>query len=102
MLFAVRRASELVDIPAGEVLATGGTVRRRLVVQILADALQRPLTVVDVRAASAVGAALLAAEGAGVSTAAGSHRRRTVEPRPDASVLHAYERWVSRLPVSQA
>jgi xylulokinase len=51
---------------SGPVVLTGGGARPDLVRQLLADVLGRPVRFLPVRSASAVGAALLAARGAGL------------------------------------
>jgi xylulokinase len=50
----------------GDVVLTGGGGRSPLVRQLLADALRRPVRHLPMRSASAIGAALLAARGAGI------------------------------------
>jgi xylulokinase len=52
---------------SGPVVLTGGGARPALVRQLLADVLGRPVRYLAVRSASAVGAALLAARGAGIA-----------------------------------
>jgi xylulokinase len=51
--------------PRDPVVLTGGGGRSPLVRQLLADLLERPVTYLPLRSASAVGAALLAGEGVG-------------------------------------
>ena len=65
---AVGRAAALLDAPddGAPVVLTGGGGRSALVRQLLADELRRPVRPLDLRSASAVGAALLAGRGAGV------------------------------------
>ncbi|MGY2077677.1 MULTISPECIES: FGGY family carbohydrate kinase [unclassified Blastococcus] len=65
---AVAAATGLLEPPDDDVpvVLTGGGVRSAPVPQLLADALRRPVQVVHLRSASAVGAALLAARGVGV------------------------------------
>lgn len=64
---AVGAAARLLGDPGGEVVLTGGGGRSPLVRELLADRLGRPVTWRPLRSASATGAALLAARGAGLS-----------------------------------
>jgi xylulokinase len=68
---------------SGPVVLTGGGGRPPLVRQLLADVLGRPVTFVPVRSASAVGAALLAARGAGLLRAWNRPSSGTVDPTED-------------------
>ena len=76
---AVASAVELLGSAQAEapILLTGGGARDGVVQQALADALGRPVRHVRLRSASAVGAAVLAARGAGVD----------LEPRREAGPL---------------
>ncbi|WP_448627136.1 FGGY family carbohydrate kinase [Geodermatophilus sp. URMC 64] len=63
---AVGAAAALLGPPDGPVVLTGGGARTPLVRQLLADELGRPVTYLPLRSASAIGAAVLAARGAGL------------------------------------
>ena len=80
---AVGRAAALLDAPDSEapVVLTGGGGRSALVRQLLADELHRPVRPLDVRSASAIGAALLAARGAGLDVAFEPVGEPLVQPR---------------------
>ena len=71
---------------------------------MLADVLERPLTPIDVPGASALGAALLAREVAGIprpapgpATAHGAARRPGRDPGDPASTGERYERYRERV-----
>jgi xylulokinase len=78
---AVAAAAELLG-PAGEdpVVLTGGGARTPAVQQLLADALGRPVQHVQVRSASAAGAAQLAARGVGLDLAPQRRLGPVVDP----------------------
>ncbi|SDN85859.1 xylulokinase [Klenkia soli] len=79
---AVAAAADLLgtadDAP---VVLTGGGARTPAVQQLLADALGRPVQHVQVRSASATGAALLAARGVGLAVAPHRQLGPVVDPR---------------------
>jgi len=93
--FAVAVALELLDVPAGAapVVLTGGGARAAVVQQVLADVLQRPVRHVRLRSASAVGAAMLAAQGTGLGVVPRRDQGPVVEPRPAPELARAAERW---------
>ena len=92
--FAVRAAFGLLEVPAGEpVLLTGGAARSGLLVQLLADVLGRPVRSLGLRSASAVGAARLAGHGVGLDAYPQRDAGPVVEPRMDAGLERAAQRW---------
>jgi xylulokinase len=94
VLLAVAAAAELLPgDDGGPVLLTGGGGRSAVVRQLLADLLGRPVRHLALRSASAVGAALLAAEGAGLEVAVREEPGPLTEPRSDPELAAAAERW---------
>jgi xylulokinase len=77
----------------GPVLLTGGGGRSAVVRGLLADLLGRPVRHLALRSASAVGAALLAADGTGLDVAARAEPGPLTEPRRDPALQAAAERW---------
>ena len=98
MLFTVRQGVELLAGPQQQVRVSGGGVREPFVAQLLADVLRATISVVPERSASALGAAMLAATGVGQTIAVAPGQPSVFEPRQDAHVESAYQRWVERLP----
>jgi xylulokinase len=103
MVFAVRRAVEL--LPAGTavddvVRLTGGGSRAPVVQQLLADVLGVAVQRVEVRSASATGAAVLAARGLGAVLAPHREQGPVVVPRPRPELDAAYRLWLQRNPVA--
>ena len=91
---AVAAALELLGPAAGEpVVLTGGGAREAGVQQLLADVLDRPVQHVQVRSASAAGAAVLAARGLGLDLVPAGARGPVVEPRRPAELAAVRERW---------
>jgi xylulokinase len=97
--FTIRRGIEMLGGHTGPVLLSGGGGREPWVRQLLADVLDRPVSYVAIRSASAVGAAVLAARGVGhqlpvtppvvhVDPAGGAHRE---------ALQVAYDRWLAQL-----
>jgi xylulokinase len=95
VVFAVAQAAGLLDAADGPVLLTGGGARSTVVPQLLADVVGRPVRPARLRSASAVGAALLAARGAGVPVEPHAEPEREVEPRADPRLAAAHEKWRS-------
>jgi xylulokinase len=92
--FAVAAAADLLALPPGGPLAlTGGGGRSALVPQLLADVLGRPVRRIEVRSASATGAAVLAARGAGLELAVRRSAGAVAEPRHVPGLAAAAERW---------
>jgi xylulokinase len=94
--FAVAAALRLLG-PVGDerVVVTGGGARDPRVLQLLADVLGRPVRRLPLRSASAVGAAMLAARGAGMDVLPAAPPEPPVEPRPGAPMAAAAERWAA-------
>jgi xylulokinase len=93
VVFAVAAAARLAGQGDGELLVTGGGARADVVRRLLADVLGRPVRVLGMRSASAVGAAVLAARGAGADVVPQRHPEPPVEPRADPALAAAAERW---------
>ncbi len=85
----VRRARELLGVTGDRVFLVGGGGREPWVRQLVADALGRPVTRLEIRSAAALGAAALAA-GPGLRL---PMAQETVEPVPDPALDAAYVRW---------
>ena len=94
VVFAISAAFELLDVPddGQPVVLTGGGARSPLVVQTLADVLRRPVRMLPLRSASAIGAALLAARGAGLDVEPRVGSGPLAEPRDAPELLRAAER----------
>ncbi|MCW2617064.1 MAG: xylB [Modestobacter sp.] len=93
---AVAAALELLGPAAGElVVLTGGGAREPGVQQLLADALERPVQHVQVRSASAAGAAVLAARGVGLEVVPQRATGPVVEPAPQGGFAAVRERWTA-------
>lgn len=92
--FALRDSAELIRAvaPLGEIRASGGGASSQLWLQILADVIGLPVSVVGTPEAAAHGAALLAATGFGAfasvaeATEAAVEVGTPIEPGPDAAV----------------
>ncbi|MCW2677623.1 MAG: xylB [Modestobacter sp.] len=95
VVFAVAAALDLLGVPEpGEtVVVTGGGARDGAVQQLLADALGRPVQHVQVRSASAAGAAVLAARGVGLELVPRRRPGPVVEPRAVPALGAARDRW---------
>lgn len=106
MTFTVRRAIELLPDAATSttdaIRLTGGGGRERGVQQLLADTLGIPVQRVDVRSASATGAAMLAARGVGRRLEPARASGPTVAPRVTHGLDEAYRLWLSRTPAADA
>jgi xylulokinase len=94
MVFAVAQGVRLLAGSPEIVRMTGGGARQRMVPQLLADALQAEVRVVPERSASALGAAMLAASGVGVSVPAPHVAADVVDP---GAPLPAFDVWRDRL-----
>ncbi len=93
---AVAAALDLLDPAAGElVVLTGGGARDPAVQQVLADALDRPVQHVQVRSASATGAAVLAARGVGLELVPQRAAGAVVEPARRGGSAELRERWAA-------
>jgi len=95
---AVAAAMDLLG-PTGDdvVVLTGGGARDAGVQQLLADALDRPVQHVQVRSASAAGAAVLAARGVGLQLTPQRATQPVVAPRQAAVLRDVRERWTAAL-----
>jgi xylulokinase len=92
LAFAIRRGTELLGGARGPVLLSGGGAREPWLRQLIADVIGAPMRYVDLRSASAVGAAVLAARGVGCSVPVQAGIVEVV-PSGDASLDEAYQRW---------
>jgi xylulokinase len=91
---AVAAALDLLGAGTGElVVLTGGGGREPDVQQLLADALDRPVQHVQVRSASAAGAAVLAARGVGMQLVPRRAAGPVVEPQRAVEFAAVRERW---------
>jgi xylulokinase len=100
VVFAIRRGIErLGDLAADDgtaVTLSGGGWREPALRQLVADVLQRPVRRVDVRSASATGAATLAARGVGVELRPERCAQQAIDPRTSPGLAADYERWRER------
>lgn len=80
---AMFRAMDALGVPAEPIYATGGWSRSRAFMELRASVFDRPLHVVDEPELTALGAAVLAADGAGLHTGFDARARLTaVDPLP--------------------
>jgi xylulokinase len=95
VVFAVAAGLDLLGAPGpGEtVVVTGGGARDAAVQHLLADVLGRPVQHVQVRSASAAGAAVLAARGVGLELVPQRRPGPVVEPREVPALGAARGRW---------
>jgi len=93
--FCVRRAVELLGAWGQPARLSGGGARSPVLRQLLADVLEMPLTYVEARSASAVGAAMLAARGVGERIEPAPPAADLVEPRPSPALADAYRTWLN-------
>ncbi len=89
----IRRGIELLGAQDSRIVVSGGGARDPWVRQLIADLLGRPLAYVPLRSASAVGAAVLAARGAGVDLRIKADVVH-VAAAPVADLDDAYQRWL--------
>jgi len=91
---AVAAAADLLGLAEGDlVVLTGGGARDPGVQQLLADTLDRPVQHVQVRSASATGAAVLAARGVGLELVPQRASEPVMEPQRAADLAAVRERW---------
>lgn len=105
VLFAIRRGMELLGESLGEagiVTLTGGGWRSALLCRLAADILGRPVRRLEIRSASAAGAAMLAARGVGDKIEPGRTKAEPIEPTPGASVDSAYQTWLARTALAES
>jgi xylulokinase len=99
VMFAVRRGVELLGpVPDAEPVVTlsGGGWRSDLLVRLAADVLGRPVRRIGLRSASAVGAAMLAAQCAGTELIPERRPDSVVDPADSPQLEGAYRRWLAR------
>lgn len=97
MLFTVRRGWELLgDDASGPVKLSGGGGRTSAIQQLLADLLQRPVQRLDIRSASATGAAMLAARAVGQELRVHHQASPDVHPRGSDALEARYQTWRKR------
>ena len=104
VLFAVRRGMELLGgsvTTASPVTLSGGGWRSALLCRLAADVLGRPVQRLDVRSASATGAALLAARGVGDDMTPERTMGEPIEPTVDDDLDARYRRWLDRASVAE-
>ncbi|WP_207782689.1 FGGY family carbohydrate kinase [Phytoactinopolyspora limicola] len=100
VLFSIRHAFDLLGIDgtddAATVTLSGGGWRAPLLSAMAADILSRPVRRIDVRSASATGAAILAASGVGEHPQPRRSTDAELEPAPTPALLAAAELWDRR------
>jgi xylulokinase len=98
--FAIGAAFGLLDEPDrdGPIVVSGGGARSVVVQQLLADVLGRPVRYLGLRSASAIGAAVLAGRGVGLDVVPRRAAGPVVEPRSDAELAAAAQRWAGTAP----
>ncbi len=100
MVFTLRRAAELLGPLGPRITFTGGGGREPLIRQLIADSLGVPVQRIEVRSASATGAALLAAQAVGVALPVHTGPSELREPARNPALAESYRRWVARLPAA--
>jgi xylulokinase len=96
LAFTIRRGIDLLGRQAGPVLLCGGGSREPWVRQLIADVVGLPMRHIQLRSASAIGAAVLAARGVGDRLAVPATVTELV-PAPDVALASAYERWLGAI-----
>lgn len=94
LAFTVRRAVELLSPQPERLLLTGGGARDEWVRQLVTDVLGRPVDYVQLRSASAVGAAILSARSRGLHLVPPAETH-THTPRARRELESAYAAWVA-------
>lgn len=97
VVFAIATGLDLLA-PAGDgstVVLTGGGARVSGVQQLLADVLGRPVQHLQLRSASAAGAAMVAARGVGMELVPHRTTGPVIEPRAAPELAAARARWVA-------
>lgn len=102
MLFTVRAAVELLPNRSGDdaVLLTGGGGRTAQIQQLLADLLRRPVRRVEIRSASATGAAMLAGRALDKQLQPRSRVSPDIQPRSAEHLEDRYLHWRDRRPAA--
>ncbi|MGB3184714.1 MAG: FGGY family carbohydrate kinase [Ornithinimicrobium sp.] len=99
--FTLARAVSQLDDSSDAIRLTGGGARQPLLPQLLADITQRPVEVIRLRSPSALGAALLAARGVGLSIPTDPHAgSTTLDPHEQGHLAPAFELWDERRPLA--
>lgn len=94
LAFTIRLGVEMLGGAQKQVLLSGGGARDPWVRQLIADVLQQPVRYVQLRSASSVGAAVLAARGVGVSLPVPATVVEVTPGSGDTAALDsAYQRW---------
>jgi xylulokinase len=96
LAFSIRRGIELLGGARGPVLLSGGGARDTWLRQLIADVIGVPMGYLELRSASAVGAAVLAARGVGVGLPLQADVVE-VTPSRDGVLDEAYRRWSQQL-----
>jgi xylulokinase len=94
LAFTIRLAVDALNSSVTSILLTGGGARDPWVRQLICDVLERPITYVPLRSASAVGAAGLAARGMGQPVAIAANLLETA-PAGDEGQSAAYAHWLA-------
>lgn len=106
VIFAIRRAVGLLGPgqPDGSrpVTLSGGGWRTDLLCRLVSNSLGRPVQRVDVPSASATGAALLAARGAGIAMPPRRSGGALFEPSRSGELEAGYRRWLARCAAAEA
>jgi xylulokinase len=106
MAFTVRRAIELLPDAATSaatyIRLTGGGGREHSVQQLVANTLGLPVQRVEIRSASATGAAMLAARGVGSVLEPARRQGPMIDPKVTDGLDEAYRLWLSRIAVADA
>jgi xylulokinase len=94
LAFTIRLGVEMLGGAQKQVLLSGGGARDPWVRQLITDVLQQPVRYVQLRSASSVGAAVLAARGVGVSLPVPATVVEVAPGSGDTAALDsAYQRW---------
>ncbi len=99
--FTLARAVSQLDDSSTPIRLTGGGARQPLLPQLVADITRRPVDVIQLRSPSALGAALLAARGVGLSIPIEPHEGSVrLDPREQGDLAQAFELWDERRPIA--
>jgi xylulokinase len=96
LAFTIRRGIDVIGAHPGPVLLCGGGSREPWMRQLIVDVVGRPICHVQLRSASAVGAAMLAARGAGGQLTVPARLTRLV-PSPINTLESAYKHWLEAI-----
>ncbi len=95
--YTIRRGIDIIGGLDRSVLLSGGGARDPWVRQLVTDVLQQPVTYLQMRSASALGAALLAARGIGVRLTVPATIVDQIPSLQSSKLDAAYDRWVLHL-----